>query len=161
ALPCFDHVLKATPKDARVLTWKGEAYEALGQNPQAFAAFDSAIESNPELGDAWRSKGLLHVKSEDFPAAGDALAHATVPRTSGNPGRGLPVLLRPPRGPRRGHRVRQRAGSLGAGSDRGGRPAQVRSGRGRGPPDRGECEEPQHVAPYRRQRGLAPRRPGR
>ncbi|OLE63577.1 MAG: hypothetical protein AUI36_09810, partial [Cyanobacteria bacterium 13_1_40CM_2_61_4] len=80
ALPCFDFVLKASPKDARVLTWKGEANEALGRNAEAFAAFDSAIESNPDFGEAWRDKGLLHVKSEQFPAAADALAHATVAR---------------------------------------------------------------------------------
>src|SRR2546428_599621 len=80
ALPCFDFVLKASSKDARVLTWKGEANEALGRNAEAFAAFDSAIESNPEFGEAWRDKGLLHVKSEQFTAAADALAHATVAR---------------------------------------------------------------------------------
>jgi len=43
-------------------------------------AFDAAIESNPESGEAWRGKGLLHVKVEEFPAAADALAHATVAR---------------------------------------------------------------------------------
>src|SRR5207249_4158301 len=80
ALPCFDFVLKVSPKDARVLTWKGEANEALGRNAEAFAAFDAAIESDPEFGEAWRSKGLLHVKVEQFPAAADALAHATVAR---------------------------------------------------------------------------------
>src|SRR5207244_13161538 len=56
------------------------AYEALSRNAEAFTAFDSAIESHPEFGDAWRGKGLRHVRVEEFPAAADALAHATVAR---------------------------------------------------------------------------------
>ncbi len=80
AIPCFDFALKATPKDAAVLTWKGEAYQALEKPTEALAAFEEAIEADPARGDAWRGKGLVHVKLEKFPQAAEALARATEAR---------------------------------------------------------------------------------
>jgi len=69
--------LKANPNDGVALTWTGEAYAALGKTAEALKAFDAAVEASPESVDAWRGKGLLHLKLEQFPAAADALGHAT------------------------------------------------------------------------------------
>src|SRR5439155_3920835 len=69
--------LKANPNDRVALTWTREAYAALGKTGEALKAFDAAVEASRESVDAWRGKGLLHLKLEQFPAAADALGHAT------------------------------------------------------------------------------------
>src|SRR5439155_693394 len=83
AISALEFSLKANPRDAAVLTWIGEAYAALGKSDEALRAFEAAVEASPSFGDAWRAKGLLHMKLEQFPA--DAVVrfekHLTRPAT--------------------------------------------------------------------------------
>jgi len=65
-LPCFSTSSEGEPRTARADV-EGEANEALGRNAEAFASFDSAIDAVRIFGGAWRDKGLLHVKVEQFP----------------------------------------------------------------------------------------------
>ena len=61
----FDQVLERLPGDPTTLTSKGHAHKTSGQYDAAVAAYHTAIDSNPNYGEAWYSLANLKVYEFD------------------------------------------------------------------------------------------------
>lgn len=68
--------LGLTPRDAHLLCVLGQVELAEGRRPEARAAFDAALEADPELVAAWAGRAELAFESGDHDAALADLTHA-------------------------------------------------------------------------------------